>query len=114
MTQTTSMPETLVSWLVMLLTFAGAVVAAGYLRRSRWTAFVFGGFLAQAVIRLASEFALPRLITNSPSALPRVRLFFLITSVVGLFAYAALVVGVAGILSELSRLSAGAKEHASQ
>ncbi len=100
-----SMAQNLLSWLGLLVAVAGVVFTAGYLRSSRWTRLLFGGFLVRAVVDLATKLALPRLFTNSTADISRIPLFFLATSALGVMAYAALVIGVAGLLSESARHS---------
>jgi uncharacterized membrane protein len=99
----TNMAQNLMSWLGLLVGVGGVVLTAAYLKRSRWALLLFGGFLVQTVVRLATQFALPDLATNSRAAFPRVSLFFLVTNALSVAAYAALVVGVGALLSELSR-----------
>jgi hypothetical protein len=94
--------QTLLGWLSLVLSVAGVVVSAPHLKRSRWTALLFGAFLLQTLIQIATRFALPRMITGSSADVPRVPLFFLSTSVLGVVAYAAFVVAAAGLISELA------------
>jgi hypothetical protein len=98
-----SVAQNLVWWLGLLVAVAGVVFTAAYLKRSRWARLLFAGFLVRAIVDLATKVALPVLVTSSSSDFPRVPLFFLATSILGVMAYAALVLGVGGLLSELSR-----------
>jgi len=98
-----SMAQNLVWWLGFFVAVAGVVFTTAYLKRSRWTRLLFGAFLVRALVDLATKLVLPVLATTTSADLPRVPLFFLATAVLSVMSYAALVLGVAGLLSELSR-----------
>ncbi len=90
----------LVGLVSVLPLLAGAVVSAMHLGRTRWAALLFGGFatatVVSAFVRLASVF-----LRNGTFSTSGVALAFTASSIVGFFAMAAVVAGVAGILDEL-------------
>src|SRR5258708_36916102 len=98
-----SVAQNLVWWLDLFVAVAGVVFTATHLKRSRWARLLFAGFLVRAIVDLATKVALPGLVARSSSDFSRVPLFFLASSILGVMAYAVLVLGVAGLLSELSR-----------
>jgi len=98
-----SVAQNLVWLLDLFVAVAGVVFTATYLKRSRWARLLFAGFLVRAIVDLATKLALRMLVTSASSDFPRVPLFFLATSILSVMTYAALVLGVAGLLSELSR-----------
>jgi len=94
-------------WLGILLSLVGAGVAIAYLQRSKWTRLLLCAFLFQVLLQLATRFLVPVLLRNAATTMNATH--FLNTIVVllallGFLTHAALVLGIAGVLSELARL----------
>lgn len=89
------------AWINVLVAVGGAVISAMNLRRSRWAGLLLGGFVVEtAVLMFYSLAALA--IRNHLIAAAHLGAEYLMASVVGIVARASVVVGLAGVLSELS------------
>ena len=89
------MLQNLVSWLGFLISAAGVVVAALYMRRSRWGGLLLLGFAAETAVSLFYRVA-PVFLQYGGGMQP----LYLVMSLVGLAGSAAIVVAVAGMLRE--------------
>jgi hypothetical protein len=90
-------------WFSILINVVGVAVAAAYLKRSRWTLLILFAFLAEAAIQVGSKVLVPTFVSGN--YLWRIQTFFALTSVLGAMQRAALVVGIAGVLSDLAKSS---------
>ena len=95
--------QELLPWVSILINVAGVFVAASYLKRSRWMVLFLLAFLVEAAIQVASKFFVPTFVSGN--GFSRVQTFFALTSVLGAMQRAALVVGIAGVLSDWTRSS---------
>jgi hypothetical protein len=99
--------QNLASWLSILVSIGGVVVTAAYLKRSRWVALLFGAFVAEVILQAASRLALPLVIRSAGTDTARIPTListvFLLSSVLGVIAHAAMVLGIAGVLSAWAR-----------
>jgi len=93
------------AWLSVLVAAAGAVVSGLSLGRSRWAAFLLGGFVAEATALAFSQAAV-LVIRSGAIAASSLSLAFLATSLLGFVGRGLVVVGVGGVLSELRDRSA--------
>lgn len=90
----------LAGWLGVLVSLAGAAVSAFAIGKTRWALVLLGGFTGEAVAGLSYRI-LPRLFGVVGSG--NWQLPYLLGSLLGLAAHAAVVAGVAGLLYERSR-----------
>ena len=104
----TSMQEML-AWFYVLVAAAGAVVSAMSLGRSRWSGLLLGGFVAETTVSLFYRVASVVMRSVSVGASSLGAAYFL-ASLVGLAARACVVGGLAGVLSEVPRSSASARQ----
>ena len=90
----------LMGWLGVLVSLAGAAVSAFSIVRTRWALVLLGGFAGEAVTGVFYRI-MPRLFGFVGTGSWQVP--YLLGSVLGLAAHAAVVAGVAGLLHERSR-----------
>ena len=96
--------QVLIGWVGFLVTIGAAAMAASYIRRSRWAAAVAAGFALMAVNHAVAQLLMPSIVRRSaPNVATQVSRMVFGTSVLGFIALATLVLGVVGVLSELSR-----------
>jgi hypothetical protein len=95
--------EELAPWVSILVNVAGAVVAAEHLKRSRWMVLILIAFLVETAMELAFRFLVPRLGTGDDPS--RIQAFLAVSSLLGVIGRAALVAGIAGLLSEWTKSS---------
>ena len=84
----------------VLPAIAGIVVAAVHLRGSRWAPLLLGGFAIEAGVGILVRVA-AILISRQSMEPTRVQLLFSVAGLVGFAGNAAIVAGVAGLLSQL-------------
>jgi hypothetical protein len=92
------------AWVGVLLSAGGAVVSGLNLGRSRWAGLLLGGFLAEATV-LAFYRVMAVAIRSEAIGVSSAGAAFLIASIIGLAGRAAIVRGVAGVLSEVGGLA---------
>jgi hypothetical protein len=91
-------------WLHVLVALAGAAVCAAHVSRSRWLWVLLGGFATDAAVS-ASYRLVTLFLGRGLLASAHLEGVFLVTSLVGLAAWGAIVLGLAGVLSETRRAS---------
>ena len=90
----------MVGWLSVLPTLAGLIVSALNLGRSRCVGLLVGGFGVETLVSIFYRIA-TLMIGRGSMSTTSIGLTFTLASLVGLLANAAIVGGIAGLLSEL-------------
>jgi hypothetical protein len=93
-----------VGWLGVLLALTGFVVCALHLGRTRWALVLAVGFALQTFVMAFNRLAMS-LLTRGALGGGSVETAFLLSSVFGVVGSAAIVGGLAGVLSELKRVT---------
>ena len=88
-------------WLGVLLSATGAVLSALNLGRSRWAGLLLGGFFAEATVS-AFYRVIALAIRMEAIEVSSVGAAYFIASLIGLAGRAAIVRGIAGVLSEVA------------
>jgi len=94
--------QTLVAWLGVFVAVAGVALCVPHLSRSKWVTLLAGAFAVEAAVLFFYRLS-AALLRNSVFSADSMTLVLLAASVVLLLARAALVAGVMGLVSELSR-----------
>jgi hypothetical protein len=92
-------------WLNVLVAIVGTVVCAVNLGRTRWAAVLAGGFFGETISIAFSRLAVMA-VRNGMTTMGSVAAALFLASMIGLAARAAIVGGVAGLLSDLRNRTA--------
>ena len=90
-----------VGWLSVLVALGGFVVCATQLGRVRWAGVLMGGFGLQALVSVFYRFF--SLLASRSTTPPGIGAGLALVSLIGVLGSVAIVVGVAGLLSEARR-----------
>jgi len=101
-----ALTQHLIAVLGILVALGGAAFCGAYTRRSRWAVLLMGAFLADAAVGILLTIGLPYLVRGAGNDVSRIGQLYLVASALGLAVRVAVVIGVAGLLSDLRAAAA--------